>query len=234
MKKTFTLIELLVVIAIIAILASLLLPALSKARDSVKSSACKNNLKQLAATVIMYAEDNSGWTPIPGDFAKTAGQGLVYYDYLVMSGIASQPVYLKQGVYGCPSCPGPYDAFDIYGFRYNEQVPSRAFKILTPSVELKNSITNKFSIPASSFIMVGDSRRTNTDYQASFLGDNNYAGMAVGLPCVRHFNTGNFGFADGHVTGVRGQDLIYNYYSTTQPGYHFSNYIDTKGNIFGY
>ena len=66
-KKNFTLIELLVAIAIIGILASLLLPTLSKARKSSRHSVCINKIKQLSVITEMYADDNDdtymlGWT----------------------------------------------------------------------------------------------------------------------------------------------------------------------------
>jgi len=59
----FTLIELLVVIAIIGILAGLLLPTLSRAKDKSKDIACVNNLKQLGIAVRMYADENDGKLP---------------------------------------------------------------------------------------------------------------------------------------------------------------------------
>ena len=72
-RKQFTLIELLVVIAIIAILASMLMPALGKARDAAKKAACASNLKQVMQTILFYGDDFDSWTTGPAFTPPDAG-----------------------------------------------------------------------------------------------------------------------------------------------------------------
>ncbi len=77
--RAFTLIELLVVVAIIALLISILLPSLSKARESAKSVKCLSNLRQIGIAMQNYAEETNGWFPFEKRNMTTTPLHAFYY-----------------------------------------------------------------------------------------------------------------------------------------------------------
>jgi prepilin-type N-terminal cleavage/methylation domain-containing protein/prepilin-type processing-associated H-X9-DG protein len=114
----FTLIELLVVIAIIAILASMLLPAMSQAREATKTVVCSSNLKEIGRLAYVYSLDYNNYLPA-FDFHATGEIPYYYwrwsflYEYAGSSNNNGVDWNTKQkpqykGI-GCPSAKGPYD-----------------------------------------------------------------------------------------------------------------------------
>jgi prepilin-type N-terminal cleavage/methylation domain-containing protein/prepilin-type processing-associated H-X9-DG protein len=122
LKRAFTLIELLVTIAIIAILASMLLPALKRARSSAKQIACINQEKQLAVGIAQYTGDYNGWMPT---CCGTSGGNRYYWRYSLCPYLnvdatsATDWTALSTGIFKCPACPES-NTDGGYGWNFEE------------------------------------------------------------------------------------------------------------------
>ena len=114
-KKSFSLVELLIVISIIAILASLLLPALNKAREKARDILCSGNLKQLSSYMFLYVEQNNDVIPAANNNAEApsgkwqdmlyglTAPGEKFIDQYYLLKINSTTWYPKNKVFACPA-----------------------------------------------------------------------------------------------------------------------------------
>ena len=204
-RRGFTLIELLVVIAIIAILASLLLPALARAKGKAMSTACLNNLKQIGLASALYADDNDEALP------RSAHNGQSWVGSL-------QPYCSGTTLWRCQRDNHPTR---LYSYALNEFIlpPSP-----TDPAAINYSLLTSVPIPSDTLLMGECHDRYVASDHFHFVeandGDYSPSSFKTMVAVERHEDAANYVFVDGHVERLswsKVQPLL------TTPGSRFIN-----------
>ena len=224
----FTLIELLVVIAIIALLVSILLPSLNKAKELAKSAACMANIKGISTSLFIYTEDYDGWCP--QDFYDVGWTNIAWANTLSITEFtpdgAIEGFHVPpKGPYVCPSYPDPelqwglwsdpYPTAGAYTFGINggyywfsTHYALLGFYTMHGRDNVWPTVRISETEQAGGTFMLGDASSFS---QGVIYYPGRYMSLGWASLSLRHgdYNKCNMAFADGHVEALNAEEADY-------------------------